>query len=260
MRFHPINRRNFLITSGILLGRSLFSFCLPGLALGINKPTKFSRKKVAIIVDDLGYSLKKGREFSEIPANLTFSILPGLPHSKDIAKEAAIKNREVILHQPMEPHDPSFDPGPGAIYKRYTHEQIYEILLRNLLSIPHATGINNHMGSKFTESKESMVAALYPVKENRTFFIDSRTSPNSVAFYVAKRLNISAAYCNVFLDEVKEKDAIIKKLKFLKRYALKYGKGIGIAHPYHVTIQAIREFLPEFSVAGIKIAPASQLL
>ena len=61
-------------------------------------------KKVAIIIDDLGWNKEIAKAFLDIDASISFSILHNLKFSKAIADEAGFKGRDVLLHLPMEPH------------------------------------------------------------------------------------------------------------------------------------------------------------
>ena len=63
-------------------------------------------------------------ELLEIPAPLTFAVLPNLAHSEAFAEAARARGHEIILHLPMEPVDPvRHDPGEGAILVGLTPEE-----------------------------------------------------------------------------------------------------------------------------------------
>lgn len=219
------------------------------------------KAKVAIIIDDLGGGGSVTRDLLEVNRPLTFSILPYLSRSRQIAQEAFEGGQEVMLHLPMEPHGyPEVNPGPGALLMEMGSQMIRAKVLDNLKTLPHAKGVNNHMGSKMTEDEEIMEVVLTEIKAEGLFFIDSRTSEKSVAYNTARELGMMAAYRRVFLDNVNEIGYIKGQLRLLAREAFKQGQAIGIGHPYRNTISAIREAIPDFESQGIELVHASELV
>jgi len=60
-----------------------------------------SLPKVAIIIDDLGYDYDLAKNYLELDAAFTFSVLPFSPFQKSIATAAHNKGIETMLHLPM---------------------------------------------------------------------------------------------------------------------------------------------------------------
>ena len=61
------------------------------------------RGVIAIIIDDFGYRndhISNG--FLELPAKLTYAIIPGHDHSQNFSKKAYYSGYEIIVHFPME--------------------------------------------------------------------------------------------------------------------------------------------------------------
>jgi len=107
--------------------------------------------KIALIIDDIGHSRSLADQFVELQATLTFSVLPHLAYSRQLAQELHHQGYEVMLHQPMEPLNDCCDPGPGAVFVGDNANQIESIIQSNISEIPFAKGVNNHMGSRFTD-------------------------------------------------------------------------------------------------------------
>jgi polysaccharide deacetylase 2 family uncharacterized protein YibQ len=210
-------------------------------------PVKLTLKKtpprMAIIIDDIGNSVERAKEFLALGVPLTFSILPRLPFSSLLADEIAASAHDVMLHQPMEPVGEDRDPGPGALYLTCCCSEIQEIIYANLDEIPQAVGVNNHMGSRFTASSRKVTEALQVFSERRLFFIDSLTTPRSTAFKTALTLNMRAGLRDIFLDTYPEEDMICRRLVELRQRAQIHGWAIGIGHPYPQTVKAIETFL-----------------
>ncbi len=224
-------------------------------------PPPLSSKRIAILIDDLGGDLQIARRLLRIDAPLTLAILPGLRYSHLIAEEARLAQRDVLLHLPMEPHGyPQRDPGYGALFSTMSTEEIATVVRKNLTLLPQVVGVNNHMGSKLTENSGAMEAVLQVVKEHHLFFVDSKTTPHSVAYQTAKRLGIKSAYRHVFLDNEQQGEAIHQQILKLAEIARRNGGAIGIGHPYPITVQSLEATLPQLKNDGFTIVPVSQLL
>jgi hypothetical protein len=206
--------------------------------------------RIAFIIDDIGSSISRAKAFLSLKMPMTFSILPKLPYSDLLAREISEEGREVMLHQPMEPYGQDIDPGPGALYTSYKDNEIEEIIEENLTQIPQATGVNNHMGSKFTSCSNKVVEALKIIKQKNLFFVDSLTSSHSKAYKLARRLNMKSAPRNVFLDNSPELSDVRRQLGHLKQHALKHGEAIGIGHPHLSTLIALYDFKCELNEKG----------
>jgi polysaccharide deacetylase 2 family uncharacterized protein YibQ len=165
-----------------------------------------------------------------------------------------------MLHQPMEPTDPTINPGPGALYVGHEANTIAEIMEENIFGLPHITGVNNHMGSKFTESRNKITEFLGIIKKTGFFFVDSLTTTRSKAYQTAKKLQIGTVRRNVFLDNRQEESAVLYQLSHLKVIARKYGCAIGIGHPFPETARAIGRFVKDLEGSDISLVHASNLI
>lgn len=226
----------------------------------------FSRKKVkiAIIVDDIGQDRKSIEKLISISPKLSFAVLPHLPYSKYASDRARGVGSDVLLHLPMEPKIVSGynadDAGEGVLLVGQSKSDIIKTITQNLSSVPNAVGVNNHMGSKFTENGELMGLVLEHLKEKGLFYVDSQTSAKSAGFKLAKSLGMKSAYRDVFLDiKDKGKKYVKKQLKTLVKKAKKRGYAIGICHPYPQTIEALNEELPKLG-KYVEISSVSSIL
>lgn len=253
-----IERREFLLKTATFFAGSLLGLNCFSEAFAHSSDT--SNPCIALIIDDIGFSHSRLCNFLEIGAPLTFSILPRLDNSRPFAEEIHHAGHEIMLHQPMEPIDPNIDPGPGAIYVGDSAEKIIDVIGQNIFDTPYATGINNHMGSRFTSCGKEMEEALRPIKDQGLFFVDSLTTSHSQGYITARKMNISAAVRNIFLDNKQDKSFILLQLNKLKMIALRSGYAIGIGHPYPETAQAIRLFYQSLKKTGITLVQISSLM
>ena len=216
---------------------------------------------VAIVIDDFGYDGRLARRFLQIDAPLSFSVLPNGTFSKSIARRVLQAGRELMLHLPMEPKGyPEVDPGIGALLTEMTDMELVEALRKNLDSLPHIKGVNNHMGSRFCENEEKLRLVMRELKNRGLFFVDSRTTSGTQAYRVAQEEEVPSAERNVFLDNIQSPQAIRRQLKRLIQLAKLKGEAIGIAHPHEVTLKVLKEDVPKLSSNGIELVPVSQLV
>lgn len=218
------------------------------------------RGRVAIVIDDVGYDDKVFRKFIELGVPVTFSILPGERYSKYIAREARQLKYEVMLHLPMEPHGSWSNPGNHAILSRMSREEMLRQLSQDLDAVPYVSGVNNHMGSLLTEDSNAMRVVLEEIHKRGLFFLDSRTSPRTVAYSVAKSIGIRSESRDVFLDNNADIGYIKGQIDTAIRIAKKTGEATAIGHAKLMTVAALREKLPDFEREGIELVAVSRVL
>src|SRR3990170_2694998 len=215
---------------------------------------------VAIVIDDIGYDNKIFKEFVDLGIPLTFSILPGQRYSKGIANEARSLNYEVMLHLPMEPRNPDRNPGNGTILTHMSQDEILRQLSEDIELVPYIAGVNNHMGSLLTENRDVMNIILEEIHRRGLFFVDSKTSPRSVAYETAKRIGIRSGRRDVFLDNKSDIEYIKGQVDKVIRIAKQNGEATAIGHPRARTIEALREKIADFKREGIELVPVSEVL
>jgi polysaccharide deacetylase 2 family uncharacterized protein YibQ len=216
---------------------------------------------IALVIDDLGYNLALARSLFSLNVPLTISILPHHRYSRTLAHEAHEKSYEIILHLPMEPHQclPEYL-EKDTLLTGMSKERILEILEANLLDIPWAVGVNNHMGSLMLEDERSMRIILGALKGRGLYFLDSRTTRKSLGYKIAQELDVPTARRNVFLDHKKDIDYIEGQIDLLIQRALKHKSAIGIGHLHSTTIQALKEAIPKFNEEGITLVTLSEVI
>ena len=258
-----MNRKRFIFKSagflmGNLLGLNAFS---KAFARTIVAEKSFSQPRIALIIDDIGHSRSIAAKFVELNTPLTFAILPHIRHSSTLAFKIHNRGHEIMLHQPMEPYNAdSFDPGPGALYVGDSSENIKRVIEANLSVVPFAIGVNNHMGSKFTECRKEITQSLCAIKRHGLFFVDSITSHRSIAYKTARNLGMPSTGRNIFLDNINDEAAILDQLLKLKHHALQYGRAVGIGHPFPETAAAIGRFIKNLKGSGVSMVHVSAIL
>lgn len=194
---------------------------------------------IYLVLDDAGYSLTDVEPFLEFPGPLTIAVLPQLRYSAEVAELAVGAGKEVIVHMPLEPLGGA-DPGPGAILTSMSDAMIWELVEQNINSVPGAIGVNNHMGSKATSDERVMELVIGEIERKGMFFLDSRTSAQTVGASVAARLGVPHDQRDVFLDNQTDTESLRAALRLSFERSLSDGEVVVIGH---VTTPGLAELL-----------------
>ena len=221
------------------------------------------KKELAIIVDDFGYfNSDHLQEFLDLDKNVTFSILPFEQYSKHVMGKAVEYGHETMIHMPMEPIDyPHHNPGPDAIYIHMKEREIRNQMQKYFKALPLCVGANNHMGSLVTSDPDVMRIVLEEIQKKNLYFLDSRTSQNSVAYDIAREMMIPTFENSMFLDnqtlnETRYKD----KLTRLSKQFEKHDKQMVITHcNTKKQLEYLKRFVDDAKKAGYTLIPASGL-
>lgn len=212
------------------------------------KEVHYIKPRVAIIFDDLGENLKDFEAIYSLRTPLTISVVPGLKFSRNIAQMGSRCGFSVLIHLPLEPkNEKRYLTNKYKFISSSLSKREVDSLLRYYLNyIRFAVGANNHMGSAATENTKLMRQVLRALKDKNLFFIDSRTSPASVACAVAKEEKVACAINDGFIDSLNNPVIMEKRLGKLIKKAKQKGKIIIIVHPKINTIKVLAKKLPEF--------------
>jgi|GEM_PF-2489454 len=217
------------------------------------------KPQIAIIIDDIGYGKTLGQQFIDLPYPLSYAFIPFSPYGEKLAAQAHKRNKLVMLHAPMATihHGNKWE---DSLHPSMTESHINNMLDKMLLNIPHAQGVNNHGGSLFTQSDEKMTTVFNNLKKRTLFFVDSRTSTQTVGLNIARHTGLAFAERDVFLDNSKDKNDINVQIDTLIATAKKQGYAIGIAHPYMETYTVLKQRLNRLELNGIELVPVSLLV
>jgi polysaccharide deacetylase 2 family uncharacterized protein YibQ len=215
---------------------------------------------VSIIIDDLGNSWSSGQRALDISDRLTFAILPHTPYSVRLATLAHSRGQEVMLHLPMASVHPR-RPGPGAVNVNMSRQDFLDQVNDDLAAVPYISGVNNHMGSQVTPSTRHMEWLMQDLeRRGGLFFVDSRTTANSVAMFVARENGLPSVKRDVFLDNDRSPEAIHKQFRRLLRLSRQRGWAVAIGHPHPQTLAMLEAELPKLEAMGVRLVPVSRLI
>ncbi|MGK0499015.1 MAG: polysaccharide deacetylase 2 family uncharacterized protein YibQ [Oceanicoccus sp.] len=214
---------------------------------------------IVIIIDDMGNSLALGQRAIALPGPLNFAFLPHSPHTVELANAAAAKQQEVMLHIPMT-NLQNYATGPGTLTPAMSKQQFQKTLADNISAVPHVRGVNNHMGSLLTQLRQPMSWLMASLKQQQLYFIDSRTSPLTVAEQTANKQRLPTLRRDIFLDNDRSETAIGEQFNKLLALARKQGQALAIGHPYPETLAFLETALPNLAEQGFRLVLASQAL
>lgn len=225
--------------------------------------------RVAIVIDDLGRDVENIAALTAIgastagrssrPVQLSYAVLPFESHTSEVLEALRRHGGEILLHLPMDPEGRE-NPGPGALTAQMSGRELAEATEAALAAVPGAVGVNNHMGSKLTSERAAMRAILAVVHGHGLYFLDSRTTAESVGFAVAREAGVPAAEREFFLDDELGRSAIAAQFARLLARAREEGAAIAIAHPHPSTLAVLAEEIPRAVAAGFEFVPVSYLL
>ncbi len=233
-------------------------FLPPGQAHPHGQPA--GQARLVLVIDDLGDNLAVARELTRFAFPVTFAVLPRAPYAKDTLRLAMAAGREVILHQPMAPiRYPENDPGPGALFPGMADDTVTRLVEENLDMLPGIVGMNNHMGSRYTQDVRGMSAALDVLRRRNLFFLDSVTHPGTKGGQVARTLGLAHLERDVFLDVEHDARYVVFQLQKAESIALRKGQAVAIGHPFPTTMQGLRLWSRSRN-AAVAIVPLRELL
>lgn len=215
--------------------------------------------KLVVIIDDLGHNLQRGKRALELPGNLTYAVIPYTNFGKELAQAAHEAGKEVMLHAPMSTIDN--DPlGDGGLTPQLSRKEFHTEVVNALAEVPHAQGINNHMGSDLTQRRQQMAWLMQELRWQDLYFVDSRTSEKSVAAKVAEEFSVPNLARHIFLDNELDEASMRKRFAEAIRAAERHGTAVVIGHPHPETTRYLRKVLPMLGDLGVQLQSVSQAL
>ncbi|NKB48365.1 MAG: divergent polysaccharide deacetylase family protein [Alphaproteobacteria bacterium] len=222
-----------------------------------------TRPRIALIMSGLGLSgAATQAAIQGLPGGVSLAFQPFADDLQQWIRLARAAGHEVYLNLPMEPVDfPASDPGPRALFVAYAPEENIERLEWALSRVSGYVGLLNHMGSRFTTSREAMLPIMSTLEHRGLAFVDARVSARSVATVLATEQNVPRAINDRFLDarEV-SRSTVDARLAELESIATEVGVSVGIGQAFPVTIERIREWAATLNGKGIVLAPVSAVL
>ncbi len=222
------------------------------------KPPKEKKPRIAIVLDDWGYTLNNIPALKRIKAPITLAVLPGLPYSRQISREMGKNGFEIVLHMPMEPlgNEPL---EKNTITSRMSKKMVSLALKEGLSSLENVKGVSNHMGSRATADERVMGIVMADLRKDNLYFLDSYVVSGSICRRVALKKGIPFASRDIFLDNKSDPYYIKGQLEKLKNKAKAKGFALGIGHDRRNTLEVLIVAIPEFEKEGYSFVFVSEV-
>jgi polysaccharide deacetylase 2 family uncharacterized protein YibQ len=230
-------------------------------------PWRHAQGHLAIVIDDVGRELEWFERLQALRFRLTFSVLPGSSYAAGAQlrlRQDSRRPREIMLHLPMEPIESAMMTSGAENREEFLRvgdapELLQAKLERALRRVPSAVGVNNHMGSKLTEDPLAMDAVMAALASRGLFFIDSRTSSDTVAERRARQHAVASASRHLFLDHDPSQPAIRAALEQAVERSRREPI-IVIAHPSQAVVEVLEQVLPGLAARKVGVYPVSEVL
>lgn len=221
---------------------------------GAPAPPPMHGAVIALVIDDLGADVTATRHAMRLPAAVTLSFLPYPDATPELARAATAGGHQILVHVPMQPEGRD-DPGPNALLTGLGPDELRRRLAWALGRVPGFSGINNHMGSRFTADRTALLPVVEMLADRHVFFLDSRTTPDSQVVPLAHAFGVASAGRDVFLDDEQRASAVEAQLALTETVARDTGVAIAIGHPHAVTLAALDAWTAHLS--GFTLVPVS---
>ena len=217
---------------------------------------------ISIIIDDLGYDLRLGKDAIHLPGGVTLSVLPETPHAVALSQQAIATGHELMLHLPMQSVTKQGQHEAGTLTIDTLETDFKTTVQSYLDAFPTVTGVNNHMGSLLTRHPGHMAWLMQSLAEREgMYFVDSRTTDKTIAATIASEYAIPHTSRNVFLDNKPNDEAYVRiQLLRLAKLARQKGHALAIGHPHPATIKVLKQMLPRLAAKGYEIVPVSRFI
>lgn len=201
------------------------------------KSYKYKGKpKLAIIIDDVSF-LSEVKRIKRIPFKVTPSFFPPTKFHPDTVN-LSNQFKFAMVHLPLEAMG-FMHPEPSTLHANDSKSVIKKRIMQIKKEFPKIKYYNNHTGSKFTSNLRAMQELIGIMKNENLHFLDSRTTAQTKAGVVSKKLHVKLFSRDVFLDNIAEPKNIIEQLKKAVQIAKRKGYAIAIGHPHPNTLKTL---------------------
>ena len=219
------------------------------------------RGVIGLIIDDFGYRNDHvSNGFLNLSGKLTYAIIPGHEYSQMFSKKAYDAGYEIIVHMPMENIGKTYGEKEYVLMSYFQDDEIKDRISSAFDQLPESIGLNNHQGSRGTADSRVMTLLAGVIKEKKKFFIDSRTTSNSLAETTMRKYNVQTNKRDIFLDNELDEEIINTQLLKLAELSEEKGIAIGIGHVKPQTLSVLEREIPVLQKKGFRFEFVSRLV
>ncbi|NOX49959.1 MAG: divergent polysaccharide deacetylase family protein [Gammaproteobacteria bacterium] len=114
-----------------------------------------------VVIDDVGYNKVRGLRAINLPGAVTIAVLPFAPHTAGLIKQAFNLDKNIIVHQPMEPHPSEHAREEHDTLKLHMSDDEFDTLVQRALdAVPMGTGLHGKPADTTPHTDVAINAAL----------------------------------------------------------------------------------------------------
>ncbi len=219
---------------------------------------------VALVLYGFGDDAARADSFFALPVPFAVAVVPGTRTSERILLEARDRERELVLHLPLEPLNyPRINPGPGTLLVSMKPGRISATVRRYLNQAGAVAAVANHMGSLATQDMTVMTAVYRELKRRRVPFLHVTPAAGAVCRSLAADMGVNYAELDAVVDrEAKRRDAraLDQRWNGLLREARTRGRLVVMLRATPLTMRWLPHALEARRLGGVNMVPLAALL
>jgi hypothetical protein len=220
--------------------------------------------RMALVLYGFGDDAALADSFFALRAPFAVAVVAGAKASDRVLDEAHEREREVVLHLPLEPINyPRVNPGPGTLLVSMSPSRISSTVRRHLGRAGAVTAVANHMGSLATQDMTVMTALYRELRRRRVAFLHMTPAPGAVCKTLAADMGINYEEPDEVVDrETREINAkaLDKRWTELLKEAHARGRLVVMMRATPVTRRWLPQALSAKRLAGVDIVPLTALI
>jgi polysaccharide deacetylase 2 family uncharacterized protein YibQ len=222
-----------------------------------------SAGRLALVLYGLGDDLAHVTATLSRPQPFAAAIPAGQSWSEAAFRAARSRQREVVLHLPLEPLNyPRMDPGPGTILVTMGSARIEGLVRKYLDQAGPVAAVANLSGSLATQDQSVMSAVYRVLRERRTPFLHVTPAAGAVCRPLASQLGVAYARPDLMIEagphgDTKQLDAGWKQALELAR---RRGRAVVMLRAGDAALAWLPGALAPGRLGGVEIVPLTALL
>lgn len=220
--------------------------------------------KVALVLYGFGEDAAAADSFFALPAPFAAAVVPGTRASEHVLQRARERERELVLHLPLEPLNyPRINPGPGTLLVSMKPRRIAATVNRYLDQAGPVAAVANHMGSLATQDMTVMTAVYRELKRRHVPFLHVTPAAGAVCKSLAADLGVNYAEVDAVVDAETRTDgtkALDKRWSALLEAARARGHLVVMMRATPLTKRWLPKAVEPKRLGGVSLVPLASLI
>jgi polysaccharide deacetylase 2 family uncharacterized protein YibQ len=219
-----------------------------------------AKKKIVLIVTDLGLSKSMTLEAMQLSKNFTLGFSPYANNVDEWIDQAVSKGFEAVINLPMQPIDyPVNDPGPYAMLQNLSIGENLSRLDWILSRSKKIVGVYSNANETFSSSRANVLPVLENLKKHRKILAYGNITNDQSLNSLSSSIGNEYSPVNINIDEELNEAKINSNLLRLEGIATTQGYAVGYINPYPMTIKMVNTWMEGLDKKTTAIVPLSNL-